>query len=157
MNQTDSQLSKALATLAADLGAAGRFGPVTLGDSRLECAALGASSPASYRVELDQGRVFVSLVTPDRWLSQSIEQDLMNTGDRIEELLDEELAELDHVGQPPVVEHFRSDDKLYTFRSPLTLSPQSLGDPGALAIVRRYLLAYEACFRVLGDMEGDDQ
>lgn len=157
MNQTDSKLSKAFATLATDMGASGLFGAITFDDTRLECAALRSASPASYRIELARGGLFVSLVTPDRWLSQSIEQDLMNTGDKIEELLDEELAELDHTGPAPLVEHFRSDDKLYTFRSPLSIGPEQAVEPAGLALLRRYLLAYEACFRVLGDMEGDDQ
>ena len=43
------------------------------------------------------------------------------------------------------IEHFRSDDMLFTFRSPLPAGIQA-------ADAAKVLLAYEACFRNLGDM-----
>ncbi len=157
MNQSASQITKAFATLAADLDATGIFGRISFDGARIECAALASASPATYRIELGTDGLFVSLVTTDRWLSQSIEADLMNTGDKIEELLDEELAELDCLCTVPKVEHFRSDDKLYTFRSPLPIQPESLDTPAGLLFARQHLLAYEACFRNLGDMEGNHE
>ncbi len=128
---------------------AGVFGPIAVDESRLTCLARDSAAHAEYRVGWEGGRLWVSLVTPDRWLSESIEADLMHTGDDVEELLEEELVEQGLDAQRPVVEHFRSDDRLFTFRSPIASE-----DAGTAA---RWLLAYEACFRALGDMVGGDE
>ncbi len=128
----------------------------------LVCAAAASAAPAEYRVYMEEtargvsGGVWVALVTEDRWLSQSIEADLVHTGDKLEELLDEELAEQDYPSEVPSVEHFRSDDKLYTFRSALSINPASTPVEEAADLAARALLAYEACFRELGDMEADE-
>jgi hypothetical protein len=136
--------------------AAGVFGPISIKGGRLVCQAKASAEPASYRLEVDGGRLWVSLVTANRWLSESVEADLMHTGDKVEELLDEELVEQ---GLPPlakpgkhVVEHFRSDDMLFTFRSPLPIDLNKADTPAAARTAGQWLLAYEACFRNLGDM-----
>jgi hypothetical protein len=137
---------------------AGVFARVRVVGERVECEAKDAAAPAFYRVDVQQGKVCVSLVTADRWLSQSIEQDLVHTGDKLADLIDEELAELGH---PPVakgsikVEHYRSDDKLYTFRTPMMAVEQAAA-PDAVRSIGLHLLAYEAAFRELGDMPGGD-
>ncbi|MBK7405452.1 MAG: hypothetical protein IPJ41_12675 [Phycisphaerales bacterium] len=114
----------------------------------------GAAEPAEYRVEHDaQGKLWVSLVTANRWLSESIETDLLHTGDKIEELLDDELVEVGFDAGPLKVEHFRSEDLLFTFR---TAVPAEHQDEAATASLR-CLLAYEACFRQLGDMSGEKE
>jgi hypothetical protein len=134
---------------------AGVFADVSIRDGVLICRARDAAAPASYRLFADGGRLWVSLVMADRWLSESIETDLLHTGDKIEELIDEELHELGHAGGPLPVEHFRSDDLLFTFRSPV---PAALGVEAA-DVATKFLLAYEACFRNLGDMAagGEDE
>ncbi|MCW5775824.1 MAG: hypothetical protein KIS87_05190 [Phycisphaeraceae bacterium] len=135
-----------LESVAERASRAGVFGPITLNDAVLACQALDAAASAEYRVGWDGGRVWVSLVTPNRWLSESIEADLMHTGDDIDELLEEELVEQGLEPARPIVEHFRSDDRLFTFRSPVPKEDSET--------VARWLLAYEACFRALGDMAG---
>jgi hypothetical protein len=135
---------------------AGVFGAVSLKGGMLVCSAKNSAEPAEYRISADAGKVWVSFVTPNRWLSESIESDLMHTGDSIEELIDEELAELDYAG--PALgpcQHFRDDDKLFTFRSviPVSADPQNSTDPGVLRVATTCLLAYEACFRRLGDVD----
>ncbi|MBX3317526.1 MAG: hypothetical protein KF902_11780 [Phycisphaeraceae bacterium] len=136
---------------------AGVFRRVSIeGGSRLECEAKGAAAPASYRVEVDGDVVSVSLVMADRWLSHSIEADLLNTGDKLSELLDDELADFGvRIGGRDAsglaVEHYRSEDKLFTFRTRL---PGRASERTADE-VSGVLLAYEACFRNLGDMEAD--
>lgn len=142
---------RALAQAAQD---AGVFAAVRVAGDRLECEAKDAAAPAFYRVDVQpaagRSAVCISLVTPDRWLSQSIEQELVHTGDKLEELVDEELAEQGYGGAGPRVEHYRSEDRLYTFRSPLA--------EGLTAdAVAKHLLAYEAAFRHLGDMQGGDE
>lgn len=129
------------------------FGPISIKDGRLVCHAKAAAAPASYRLFLDSGKLWVSLVMADRWLSESIETDLLHTGDKMEDLLEEEMAEVGLKAGRPAIEHFRSDDLLFTFRTPLPVAPAS---PDAAPTAAKYLLAYEACFRNLGDMNAGD-
>ncbi len=132
---------------------AGVFGPISLqtGD-RLTCAALAPASPAEFRIDREGDRLWISLVTADRWLSQSIEADLVHTGDKIDELLEEELADLGYTGPKVVFEHFRSEDKLFTFRTPLPVPGGDFDNSATVHNAGSLLLAYEACFRELGDM-----
>lgn len=121
----------------------------------LVCAAKASAAPAFYRVDAPAEGLSVSLVMADRWLSQSIEADLVNTGDSMEDLLGEELVELGVVHQGRelselAIEHYRSEAKLFTFLSRL---PADVSGDTVLGC----LLAYEACFRRLGDMEADGE
>ncbi len=149
-------LVQGVARRAAD---AGVFDSVTIEPPGrpvlLVCAARGAASPASYRLEIDKDRLWVSLVMADRWLSESIEADLMHTGDRLEDLLDEELSELGYEQSPLPFEHFRNDERLFVFRSPVPIDLARIGERDA-DVAATVLLAYEACFRNLGDMSGGD-
>ncbi len=122
---------------------------MTVKGGTLVCVAKDAAAPASYRLFGEDGKVWVSLVMADRWLSESVESDLEHTGDKIEDLLEEELLEVGAPSARLVVEHFRSDDLLFTFRSPLPVGPES---PRSVEAAVKFLLAYEACFRNLGDM-----
>lgn len=134
---------------------AGVFADVTIDGDRLVCTALDAAEPAEYRLEWADGRLWAALVTPNRWLSESIETDLLHTGDKIEELLEDELVDLGYEEGPLRVEHFRSEDMLFTFRSPIPL--EGCGEEAAALRAAACLLAYEACFRQLGDMDGGDE
>jgi hypothetical protein len=130
--------------------AAGVFAGVRVAPGQLSARA--ACADAEYRLFADAGRAWVSLATPDRWLSQSIEQDLVHTGDTLDDLIHEELADQGLDAPRPRCEHFRSDDKHFTFRTPLHEGWAANADPAG--VLAAYLLAYEACFRRLGDMEG---
>lgn len=150
-----SSIQSVLSVVADQARRSGAFASVQAagGGSRVECAALASAAPASYRVLVEGDAVFVELVMADRWLSHSIEADLLNTGDKMEDLLEEELVELGvrHAGRELgglSVEHFRSEDKLFTFRSRLPGAASDL----APETISGCLLAYEACFRNLGDM-----
>lgn len=135
---------------------AGVFASVRVEGGRLACAAREVED-AEYRLDWDSsGRLWVSLVTPDRWLSGSIEGDLVHTGDKMDELVTDELVELGCDERVEAVEHFRSVDMLFTFRSPVPVEGKS--DADAQSVAAAFLLAYEACFSQLGDMsgEGDD-
>src|SRR5262245_24514476 len=98
--------------------AAAVFSSIHVLPTRLEAEARASASPALFRLDFDGARFWVSLVTSDRYLSQSIELDLVNTGDKLEDLLEEELVELGYDAGTLPFEHFRSEDKLFTFRSP---------------------------------------
>jgi len=145
-----------LAAIKVNAEKAGVFKDVKINSlGVLQCAALGSEEPAWYRVDQSNGTWNVSLVTANRWLSESIEADLMHYGDPIEELIEEELVDQGYKGKPLEVKHYRSDDMLYTFCSPLPI--KGTGDVNAAQIATQCLLAYEAAFRQLGDMGGDGE
>ncbi len=144
-------LAALLGRVAEAANRAGVFASVTVTPSRLDCVAKDAAAEALYRLGWSGGGLWVSLEMTDRWLSHSIEADLLNTGDSAEELIAEEVVEQGFEGatQTPC-EHFRSEEKMFTFRSRV---PVSLKDANAAEVAAQWLLAYEACFRRLGDME----
>lgn len=134
------------------------FAKVRRGDDALRCWARSVSSEAWYQAEVPEPHdmVWISLATPDRWLSESVEAELMHLGDKIEDLLEEELYDQGFEGRLPV-QHFRDEQKLYVFRSPVFLPKgENLEDEPMIRRVTQVLLAYEACFRQLGDMAPKD-
>lgn len=160
MTAADPTLSRLLTEVQQRATRADVFGEITMTGNRLDCAAKASAEPAWYRIELDGGRLYVSLVTANRWLSHSIEADMLHYGDKAEQLVHDELVDHGLDLGPLTVEHFRSPDKLFTFRSPLPVTPAQLGTPEAAKLVGTILLAYESCFRNLGDMnkgEGEDE
>lgn len=135
---------------------AGVFASCSVDHGRLECKADGSAEDAWYRVRWDEGRVWVSLEMADRWQSESIEADLVHTGDKLDELLEEEMIDLGYEGPKPTFEHFRSDDMLFTFRTPVAVDPDRLDQHDAAEHTALVLLGYEACFRQLGDMDAEN-
>jgi len=152
-SSTTGTVTALLSQVAQRVRGREQFGEVSVSGHRLAAPAVGSGAPAEYRLELVGDTLWVSLVTADRWLSQSIEQDLVHTGDKLADLIHEELVELGHSGGPVPCEHFRDDEKLFTFRSRVPVRPESFGDAAAADISTLFLRAYEACFRRLGDME----
>jgi len=128
-------------------------------DHALRCAAKGIDQDAIYRAEValpDHDLIWVGLYTADRWLSESIEAQLMHTGDKIEDLLEEELDDQGFNGRLPV-EHFRDDEKVFVFRSPVFVQKdQDVNSPQVIDQVTQVVLAYEACFVELGHMKPAD-
>lgn len=141
-----------LSAVADRARAAEVFEDVVVEPNRIVCTLRALADDAAYRVEIDGGRVFVAWVSPNRWMSQSIEAELKWTGDDLQELIEDECRSFGYDG-PPIgqFEHFRSESMLYTFRSRVPL-----GDPIDVTRdaerVARCLLGYEATFRELGDM-----
>lgn len=150
---TASSIDSFLGAVEHAVRTVGVFGSIDRQADQLRCRAAGSAEEAWYRVLLEDGKWFVELITGDRWLSESIESDLMHHGDPIEELVEEELVELGGAGRP-IVQHFRSSDRLYTFRTPVEIVAHGLPDHH---VTTRLLLAYEAAFRELGDMSGGDE
>jgi len=130
------------------------FAKVRRNDEALLCLADGPEEEAMYFAEVDEShtRVWVGVWTKDRWLSESIEAELVHLGDKIEDLLEEELVDQGYETRLPV-EHFRDDEKRYIFRSPVPIPQGEKSDSDtSMRRVEQTLLAYEACFRELGDM-----
>ncbi len=136
---------------AADSGA---FAEIRTTSIEIGCRAKESAAEAWYRVRREQDRWVVSLETPDRWLSESIEADLMHFGDPLEELVEEELIELGWSGSMPGIKHYRSDDMQYTFKVEVPATGDAADDARTAAL---WLLAFEAAFRELGDMTGEDE
>jgi len=150
-------LPQLLRQVAQRVRDAGVFGEVTVTLTTLDCAAKASAAPAAFRLRFEDDRLWVALVPADRWLSQSIEADLVHTGDKLEDLLGEELTDLGHAARSLPFEHFRSEDKLFTFRSIVPITGPDLADPSAAIVAGTSLLAYEACFRNLGDMDSPEE
>jgi len=135
---------------------AGVFDSVTVEPTRIRCLARGSAEPAEFRGEHIDGVLWVSLSTEDRWLSGSIEEELMNSGDDLNELIEEELIEQGCDNPPVAFEHFRDPELRYTFRSKIPAEPNADEEATAAEAVR-WLLGYEAAFRELGDMSPPDE
>lgn len=115
---------------------------------------MASAAPSHYRLQVVGEDLVVGVYMADRWLSHSIEADLLNTGDKLEELISEELGELGYKEQQKgesvrTCEHFRNEERLFTFQTKL---PVKLSAPDAAERAVLWLLAYEAAFARLGDM-----
>jgi hypothetical protein len=111
---------------------------------------------AAFRITFEDGKLWAAWVSANRYLSQSIEADVKWTGDDIDELIDEEVEAQGWTGAKiGRFEHFRSEDRLYTFRSALPIDPAKADQPAAKDAVL-FLLAYQAAFRNLGDMKPEE-
>lgn len=149
--------TEVLSLVAADARASSRFGEVTLLPDAITCAALASSDPAFYRVTRDNAHIWISLVTAARYLSQSIEQDLVHTGDKMAELLHEELIDVEYPQPRELpVEHFRDEHKLFTFRTAVPREDLVGAPVDQARIVWLVLQAFEACFARLGGMSAAD-
>ena len=154
---SSAQLVAFYEAVATKAKAASVFGEISVSPAMLKCDAAASADPAFYSLSVDAGKMWVNLKTPARYLSQSIEQDLVHTGDKIPELLHEELVELGYDGPALGFEHFRDEQKLYTFRTATPIDVNKLHDAKSVELGTMLLLAYEATFRRLGDMEADDE
>lgn len=156
MGAAAANLDQIIALARARAERAGVFGSVLVDGGSLVCQAKNSAEVAHYRLTPRDGKLIVSLDMADRWQSESIESTLMHTGDKLEELLDEELAELGYEGDPPTYRHFRSDAMLFVFETQVPIEGLDAEDASEQAA--QFLLGYEACFRQLGDMDaaGDE-
>lgn len=140
-------------TLAQKIKATNSFGGVKADAGVVHAEAWGAAEPAVYRVYADLEPMIVELATKDRWLSESIEAELVESGDKLEELIADELVDLGYElvdeGREIRFEHYRSDDMEFVFRSKVVIDGGR--DPIDAALL--WIRAYEACFRQLGDMD----
>jgi len=152
LSDTKQRIYKQVLDGAQDVGV---FGEVSLDERGVCCRALNSDEPAYYRVSVVDDGIWVSLETEDRWLSGSIEADLVNTGDKLDELIEEEVIDLGDVDAKVGFEHFRSESMMYVFRSKLN-TPIDDTKAGKNALI--WLIGYEIVLRDLGDMdvsEGD--
>ncbi|MBX2851530.1 MAG: hypothetical protein KTR15_07285 [Phycisphaeraceae bacterium] len=130
------------------------FADVTRTDAGVRCDAMYVEEECYYAAHADsEGNLWAGWYSPDRWVSGSIEGDLVHTGDKIDELLEEELVDLGLSIRLPL-EHYRNDDKIFVFHGRLDLPSDQAQATNTLVKV---LLAFQACFVELGDMApGED-
>jgi len=145
-------MTDAIATVRDRAHASERFSAIELEGARLRCRARDAAAAAWYVVDREGDAWFVALHTADRWLSESIEGDMLEGRDSAEDLVDDELVEVGFPNRCGKVKHYRDDAKTYVFRAEVPLA--GIADPGAG--VATFLLAFEAAFGQLGDMPGGD-
>jgi len=132
----------------------GVFGPIKIDDRGVSCQAKNSAEEAFYRVSVTDDGVWIGMETEDRWLSGSIEGDLVNTGDKLNDLIEEEVIDLGHVDAKVNFEHFRSPEMLYVFRSRLSTP---IDDPKAAEHALIWVLGYEIVLRELGDMDESEE
>ncbi len=151
MTETTDTNTQIIQTIVADAKAANVFGSIETQGSSITLEAWGAAEPACYRIYLDGPEPIVELATKDRWLSESIEAELVESGDKLDELIEDELVDLGYPEDSGAVkfEHYRSDDMEFVFRS--RVIPADGQD--ITQACKTWLLAYEQCFRQLGDMD----
>lgn len=146
--------------IASKLREADVFREVTVTDTGIVCQAADVDE-ATYCLTRDaaqQDQLYVGLYIDDRWISESVEADLMHTGDKMTDLLDEEFVDLGMDAQMLPVEHFRNDEKIFVFRSKVDDSKyDASNDEASTDYISKLLLGYEACFVQLGDMGGEDE
>ena len=117
---------------------------------RLVAMARGAAAEAMYTIESQNGIWYVLMLTKDRWLSESIEAEVMHHGDSLEELIEEELIDLGLDKAEVKMQHYRDDDFRYVFKSPI-------GENATDTEIATWLLGYDAAFKQLGDMTEDQE
>ena len=146
-------LSTIFDTALKPLADSGVFANVTRTDAGVRCDAMHVEEECYYAASLDDdGILWVGWYTPDRWLSESVEADLVHTGDKIDELYEEELVD-QGLSINIKLEHFRNQDKVFVFRGKLNL-PEDTTE--ASSVLTKSLLAMQACFLELGDMGPDE-
>ncbi len=144
--------SDLLSALAQQAQACDVFASISTTSDTLVASARPGEVSAHYYVQITGSHeAQVGLRSADRWVSESIEADLMHTGDSLDELLEDELVDLGNPLQL-TVEHYRDDNKLYTFCSKVSWSD----DVQAVALLLAVLRAYEATFRQLGDLKPEE-
>ena len=152
------ELARLMSETARRARETGQFADVEDHGSLVACQC--SSQPnAWFRIETNEGgsSLSVTWVSADRYLSQSIEAELMWTGDDLDDLIDEERVDQGFDRGPfGPVEHHRNDEKLFTFRSAIPIDLERVDPNRDAADLVKCLCCYEAAFRDLGDMTPDD-
>lgn len=156
MSQSSVGIERVLRAAGELAREGGAFDAAEVSGGVLTCHAAGTPEDVWFRIEFDDGVLWVSWVTPNRYISQSIEADLMWTGDDLDDMIDEELVDQGWTGGSlGPMEHFRNDERLYTFRSRVPMDTAQLGGDGAALWLVQCLRAYSEAFGELGDMKPD--
>ena len=99
-------MSNELQTLVQQAIDSGRFKDASIAGQTVRCRAKDASAEAWYVIDKADGHWSIALETPDRWLSESIEGDMLEGRDTAEELVDDELVIVDGGAAPSLKASF---------------------------------------------------
>ena len=168
---TMTDFSQLIDAVASDAEALDLFESVETREDRVICYADGPESPAWYAIRFDhvvaagaydegeevEASVTLSWNSKDRYLSQSIESDLVYTGDDLDDMLDEELVDLGWSrGRLDPFKHYRDEEETFVFVFCLPLKQSKL-TPNDAADLVKCLQAADLVFSELGDMAEDDE
>lgn len=168
---TMTDFSQLIDAIAQKADALDLFDGVEVQEDRVLCFADGPESPAWYAIRFNhfvggaaydeeseqQPSVTLSWNSKDRYLSQSIESDLVYTGDDLDDMLDEELVDLGWTrGRFDPFKHYRDEEEtfVFIFRIPLEQRKLKVSDADDLL---KCLQAADLVFSELGDMAEDDE
>jgi hypothetical protein len=140
---SDPILAAAFATASAHDG----FGSVESSIDCVRCSAKHAGAPAHFELQRRGDVYWVRMVTSDRWLSESVEGQILE-GDPLDELLEEELADLGWRGTIGALKHFRDEQKVYVYEHQVPAN----NTHSAAESASMFLIAYAKTFHELGDM-----
>lgn len=109
--------------------------------------ALSPDSWAEVAVRPFLPQVRVGLCTENRWQNEELEKKVEETGDTMSEYLEAAFAEADLDWPHPPVEHYREQQKLFYFATPLDLERlDDLTTPAIREKTLKMLLGYWAGF-----------
>ncbi len=129
------------------------FRELDASDRGLRCHAQGVD--AWYEVMQGDRGWTVRLVMADRWLSESIESELVHGRETLEALVDDELVDLGCEARIGTIRHFRDDARQYVFEADIPSPTNAAEDDTTLAL--QFMLAFESAFRQLGNMSGEGE
>jgi hypothetical protein len=161
MSPTTPQVSPELATLfervRERLDASDRFDSAGVEGPCVVAHATDAPEEVRYRIEFDGSALWAAWVSEDRYISQSIEAEIMWTGDDLDDMIDEESVDAGwSLGRLEPMEHFRNEEMLFTFRSKLPIAPSKANAEKHAEQMVAVLTGYAEAFAELGDMKPDD-
>ncbi len=153
---TAPHVAELLRQAARSADGSGVFAQVVEEPGRIACQSK-IQPDAWYRIETDGGRLTANWVSEDRYLSQSIEAELMWTGDDLDDMIDEERVDLGFDRGPlGKLEHYRNPEKMFTFRASIPIEMSEAEPERDAPELVKCLLAFEAAFRELGDMKPEE-
>ena len=168
---TMTDFAPLLNAIASKAEALDIFDGIETTEDRVLCYADGPESPAWYAIRVNHvlaagafnedeetaPSVTLSWNSKDRYLSGSIEGDLVYTGDDLDDMLDEELVDLGWSrGRLDPFKHYRDEEETFVFVFALPLKQDKLSERDADDLVK-CLQAADLVFSELGDMAEDDE
>lgn len=113
---------------------------------------------AHFCVEVDSEGIWLTWASTDRYLSQSIEADLMFTGDDLDDMIDEEMVDAGwDLGKLSPSTHYRDDHMRFVFRCKAPIKPDAIDAQSHAEPFANGLAGFATAFAELGDMsEGDE-
>ncbi|GAB4515536.1 MAG: hypothetical protein Tsb0013_20120 [Phycisphaerales bacterium] len=122
------------------------------------CHATDTPDEAQFCIEVDHEGVWLTWASTDRYLSQSIEAELMFTGDDLDDMVDEEIVDTGwDLGKLTPNTHYRDNDMRFVFRWKTPIDPGAIDAKHHAEPFAKALAGVVEAFAELGDMSEDDE